>query len=59
MSRWERHQPSGKLFHWRYCVRCGLIYVDNPATKQAVKDGCDPKSVARRQKYSQRSRARA
>jgi hypothetical protein len=51
------HQPDGKLFHWQYCVRCGLIYVNNPVTKQAIREGCDPKSVERRQHFNDKKSA--
>jgi hypothetical protein len=45
------HIPTGKLFNWRYCVRCGLIYISNDVTRRAIQSGCDPRSVARRQGY--------
>lgn len=35
------HNPIGKVCHWVYCVKCGLVYLRNEATFKAIKAGCD------------------
>ena len=42
MTRWP-HQATGKILHWVYCVKCGLVYLRNEATALAVKAGCREK----------------
>lgn len=36
------HNPAGKLFRmpWPYCVKCGLIYLRNEATRKAINAPC-------------------
>ncbi len=34
------HQLKGRICHWPYCVRCGLVALKNEATRQALRREC-------------------
>lgn len=36
------HNPSGKFrrLPWPYCVKCGLLYLRNEATRRAINAPC-------------------
>jgi hypothetical protein len=34
------HSPSRRICSWWYCVKCGLVYLNNAATRKAVKAPC-------------------
>jgi hypothetical protein len=44
MSKWKRtpHEPKklGRL-PWPVCGSCGLVYLRNERTREAVRGGCD------------------
>lgn len=37
----EGHRPVGRILHWPYCVRCGLIYLKNARTRRLIRKPCD------------------
>jgi hypothetical protein len=34
------HNPAGRVCHWRYCLKCGLVYLKNEVTRKAIKAEC-------------------
>lgn len=37
----EPHNFTGHILHWRYCVHCGLIRLNNRFTDWSVRMGCN------------------
>jgi hypothetical protein len=35
------HHLEGKILHWRFCTRCGLMNLKNDATRAALKKQCE------------------
>jgi len=38
--------PNGKVgrkgaLGWRFCVKCGLVYLNNEVTQKAIKQSCE------------------
>lgn len=34
------HNLNMRVLHWRYCSRCGLLALNNKATRKALKAPC-------------------
>jgi hypothetical protein len=34
------HNPLGRICHWLYCVKCGLLYLRNEVTQLAINASC-------------------
>lgn len=34
------HNWLGKILHWRYCLRCGLILLNNRRTEKEARKAC-------------------
>jgi hypothetical protein len=41
MSKFFPHSFTKKICHWWYCARCGLIALNNDATRNAMAKGCE------------------
>lgn len=37
----EPHNATGSIVGKKYCVKCGLIYLNNAFTQWAIKKGCN------------------
>lgn len=40
MSKHVGHNFSGKIVSWKYCVKCGLITLNNKVTRKAMGQNC-------------------
>lgn len=38
---YDPHKFTGRICHWEYCVKCGLVALRNTATGVAIKLGCN------------------
>lgn len=36
----KRHNFSGKICHWWFCVHCGFIWLHNKASDKVAKGAC-------------------
>lgn len=41
LTRRGPHSMTGKILHWPYCKRCGLIALKNDTTKRALRKVCE------------------
>lgn len=37
----EPHSPKGLIVGKAYCVKCGLVYLNNDFTRWAIRVGCN------------------
>lgn len=38
------HNPAATISGKKYCVHCGLVYLNNEFTRWAIQKGCDNKN---------------